>query len=208
MTVKLALVDLEQEGLETQRADARLASRVALGDADALGELYDRYGAACFRVAHRITANHALAEEVVQESFLAVWRSDRYREGAGTIRTWLFALVHHKAVDAVRRESSLSRRQSTYAGREPVVATASTNPEPAMLDAIRDEEVRAALSDLSAEQRQAIVLAYFGGHTQREIAEMTGLPLGTVKTRMFSGMRRLRHGLAAIAELQKEESDE
>ena len=208
MTVTLALVDLEQGGIEAQQADARLASRVALGDADALGELYDHYGAACFRLAHRITANRALAEEVVQESFLAVWRSDRYRAGAGTLRTWLFALVHHKAVDTVRRESSLARRQTTYAWREPVVATASTNPEPAMLDAIRDEEVRAALSDLSAEQRQAIVLAYFGGHTQREIAEMTGLPLGTVKTRMFSGMRRLRHGLAAIAELQKEESDE
>lgn len=208
MTVTLAPVDLAQGGLEALQADARLASRVALGDADALGELYDRYGAACFRLAHRVTANRALAEEVVQESFLAVWRSDRYRAGAGTLRTWLFALVHHKAVDTVRRESSLARRQTTFAGREPVVTTANMNPEAAALDSIRDEEVRAALSDLSPEQREAIVLAYFGGHTQPEIAEMTGLPLGTVKTRMFSGMRRLKGRLAGIAEIPKEGPNE
>lgn len=205
MTATLVCVeDADAQRLEAQQHDARLAARVAGGESDALAELYDRYGAACFRVALRITSSRVIAEEVVQESFLALWRSDSYSEQIGSLRSWLFALVHHKAVDAVRRESSLARRQNTYGRREEAGSRGGSEPEGVVLDGMRNDEVRAALSDLSPEQREALVLAYFGGHTQREIAEMIGIPLGTVKTRMFSGMRRLQAQLAGIAELPRE----
>lgn len=208
MIATCSMVDLTQQELELRQADEKLAVRLRRGDADALAELYDRHGAPAFRMAHRITANRALAEEVVQEAFLAVWRSDRYLGEMGSLRAWLFALVHHKAVDAVRRESSIATRQTAHAAREPRVNTATMNPEAAILDDIRDEAVRAALSELPREQREALVLAYFGGHTQREIAESTGIPLGTVKTRMFAGMRRMKDRLAAVAEPAKEGPDE
>ncbi len=205
MTATLeCMEDAAADRLGTREDDTRLAGLVARGEAGALGELYDRYGAACFRLALRITANRSIAEEVVQESFLALWRADSYAEQAGSLRSWLFALVHHKAVDAVRRESSMARRQNVYASREQTVADPGSDPEQSTLGAIRDEEVRAALSDLSPEQREALVLAYFGGHTQREIAELTGIPLGTVKTRMFSGMRRLQGSLRGIVEIPRE----
>lgn len=177
-----------------------LARRAAAGDERALGEVYDRYGTACYRVALRVTSSPSLAEEVVQETFLSLWRNAGYSEQAGSLRAYLVGAAHHKAVDAVRRESSLARRSSDYGRREAVLAGRAEAPEDALLAGLQAGEVRAALEELAEPQRQAIALAYYGGHTQREIAEMTGVPIGTVKTRMFAGMGRLRARLAPTSE--------
>ena len=186
--------------------DAQLAALSAAGEARALGALYDRHGAACYRMALRVTANRALAEEVVQETFLALWRSERYSARLGSLRSWLLALSHHKAVDAVRRETARDRREVTYEGRERAAAQTDDEPEPTLLGTLRDGAVRDALLELSRPQRQALVLAYYEGRSQRQIAEITGVPLGTVKTRMLAGMRRMRARLSAADDAPREGS--
>lgn len=180
--------------------DVRLANGVAAGEESALGEVYDRYGSLCYRVALQVTSSPALAEDVVQETFLSLWRNAGYSEREGSLRAYLVGTAHHKAVDAVRRESSLARRSSDYGRREAVLAGRADAPEDALLAGLQASEVRTALEELTEPQRQAIALAYYGGHTQREIAEMTGVPIGTVKTRMFAGMGRLRKRLAPTSE--------
>lgn len=181
-------------------SDTELAAAIAAGEREALTEAYDRYGPTCYRVALRVTANPALAEEVVQEVFVALWRRDHYRAERGSLRTFVLATAHHKAVDAVRRESSLARRESAYAGRDVRRVDAHAEPETVLLDGLRDGEVREALLELSGPQRQALLLSYFGGHTQQEISEMIGVPLGTVKTRMFAGMRRMHARLSETSD--------
>jgi RNA polymerase sigma factor (sigma-70 family) len=163
-----------------------------------LAELCDQYAARAWSLAHRIVGDDRLAEDVVQEALLAYWRNPAAYDGTrGTFASWFLALVHHKAVDAVRREESHRRRADAaaeLAGPETVPDVAET-----VADRITDLRVRAALEELPAVQREALVLAYWGGFTQREIAERTGAPLGTVKTRMFAGMRRLHEVLRAVA---------
>jgi RNA polymerase sigma factor (sigma-70 family) len=172
--------------------DRSLAERCASGDAEALGILYDRHGAACYRVALAVSTNVALAEEIVQEVFLAFWQRGSYDHRLGSMRAFLCALAHHKAVDAVRRESALSRREQSYGGRNDRVEDDSGEPEAALLASLRSGAVREALGLLPPDQREAIVLAYFAGRSQREIAELTEVPIGTVKTRTFNGLRRLQ----------------
>ncbi len=160
-------------------------------------DLLDQYTARAWSLARRIVGDDTLAEDVVQEAFLAYWRNPAAYDGArGTFGSWFLALVHHKAVDAVRREESQRRRTDAaaqLAGQDPVRDVAET-----VADRITDLRVRSALGGLPAVQREALVLAYWGGLTQREIAQRTGAPLGTVKTRMFAGMRRLHEGLHAV----------
>lgn len=175
--------------------DDVLAERLARGDPDALGALYDLHGTICHRLALRVTSSAALADEVVQEVFLALWRDGGYEQRRGSLRAYLCALTHHKAVDVVRREEALARRQDRYGAREHTVSDERDEPETALLSELRDGAVRAALAELSPAQREALLLAYFSGRTQREIAEITGVPLGTVKTRMFAGMRKLQAAL-------------
>ena len=157
-------------------------------------DLLDEYTARAWSLAHRIVGDDRLAEDVVQEAFLAYWRNPAaYDDARGTFGSWFLALVHHKAVDAVRREESHRRRADAAAqqlGQDTVRDVADT-----VADRITDLRVRSALEGLPALQREALVLAYWGGLTQREIAQRTGAPLGTVKTRMFAGMRRLQEGL-------------
>ena len=191
MTATLLLV-AEQSSSEPLGEDPVLAKRLVAGDPDALGALYDRHGTICYRLALRITASAALAEEVVQEVFLTLWRDGGFEERRGSLRAYLCALSHHKAVDVVRREQALARREDHYGIREQSVSSGRDEPEAAVLGELQDGDVRAALADLSPAQREVLVLAYFSGRTQREIAEITGVPLGTVKTRMFAGMRRLQ----------------
>ena len=162
--------------------------------------LYQRHGSACYQMARRITANEALAEDAVQEAFAGFWRDPGgYSPRQGSVRGWLLGLVHHKAVDLVRRETAQQRRQNAQAVQQ------ALDPPPAAADpaaeawaGVRAEKVRAALAELPEPQRHALALAYFGGYTQREIAQLTGVPLGTVKTRMFAAMRRLQLRLAAV----------
>ena len=180
--------------------DERLVELVGKADPDALGVLYQRHGTACYRMAVRITANQALAEDAVQEAFTGLWRAPAaYSREQGTLRGWLLGLAHHKAVDMVRRETAQQRRQHAQAAVQALDPSAGTAPAATVWAGIRAAEVRAALAELPEPQRHALALAYFGGYTQREIAQLTGVPLGTVKTRMFAAMRRLQVRLATVA---------
>jgi len=181
--------------------DPSLVARVSERDADALDEIYRRHGGACYRLARRVTANDTLAEDAVQEAFLGLWRSpERFTSGQGSLGAWLLGLTHHKAVDLVRRETSQQRRQVAEAARCALDDVAAGDPEAAAWTSLRGEQVRAALANLPAPQRELLALAYFGGYTQREIAGITGVPLGTVKTRTMTAMHRLRDVLAPLAE--------
>jgi len=179
--------------------DAGLVELVGKSDPDALGVLYQRHGTACFQMARRITANQTLAEDAVQEAFTGFWRDPAaYTPGQGTVRGWLLGLVHHKAVDLVRRETAQQRRQVAHAAQQALDPPPASDPAAQAWAGIRAEKVRDALAELPEPQRHALALAYFGGYTQREIAQLTGVPLGTVKTRMFAAMRRLQQRLATV----------
>jgi RNA polymerase sigma factor (sigma-70 family) len=183
--------------LPVTRTDERLVDQISAGDGGALDEVYQRHGTACYRLARQVTANPTLAEDCVQEVFLALWRRpESYAATRGGLGGWLLGLTHHKAVDAVRRETAQQRRAAADAARR-IVTEAPERTDPAAAAAVgeRARAVRAELGRLPAAQREAIGLAYFGGYTQREIAGLTGVPLGTVKTRMLAGMRRLRDTL-------------
>jgi RNA polymerase sigma-70 factor (ECF subfamily) len=180
----------------TDDADQAALGRLATGDLDALDELYDRYNTMAYSIAYRITNDATLAEDVVQEAFLGAWRNaDRYVTGRGSVKTWLLAIVHHRAIDAVRRR----RPTSDLPEREDVPPPQLQVPDvwgevAANLDA---SAVRTALDVLSDVQREAIELAYFGGLTQQEIADRTDTPLGTIKSRIRLGLLAMRGSLVA-----------
>lgn len=178
--------------------DAALLARVGTGDEAAIEALYQRYGGACFGLARRILDDAQLAEDVVQQVFLAMWQGTGYDPRRGAVSTWLLSITHHKAVDSVRKESN--RRKRT-AGEQTLleVAAAGPGPDEEAWQRLRAERTRAALRLLPAEQREVVLLAYYGGYTQREIADMTGLPLGTVKSRTLTALRRLREHLGTDA---------
>lgn len=181
-------------------ADEALVSRIVAGDQQALSGLYDRYGRPAYSLARRICADDGIAEDVVQEVFLAFWRDpSRYDSARGSFGTWLLTLVHHKSVDAVRRESAI-RRRTVPAAEDGDEWSAPPGPgaDQAALGRVVAGQVRDALGGLPAEQRQALALAYYGGYTQREVAALTGVPLGTVKSRMFTGVQRLRGVLGPL----------
>ena len=191
---------------EADDSDGMLVRRVVDGDDRALEALYDRYGRPAFALARRITGETVFAEEVVQEVFLALWRDpEKYDPARGGFPSWLLATTHHKAVDAVRREETVRRRRITLA-EEAAAYTSAASDLPPVEDAawsgLRGERVRQALSSLPAPQREALVLAYYAGYTQREIADRTNTPLGTVKTRMLAGMRRLRDLLDGVSDAE------
>ena len=181
-------------------ADEQIIRRVVEGDQSALGELYDRWSRQAFSLARRLCADDGLAEDVVQEVFLAFWRDpSRFDPARGAFGSWLLTLVHHKAVDAVRRESAIRRRTvpPSEDGEEWSVAP-GPGADQAAMGAVVAGQVRDALGRLPAEQREAIALAYYGGYTQREVATLMGVPLGTVKSRMFTGVQRLRSVLGPL----------
>ena len=176
-----------------RRSDEALLSLVAGSDEQALAELYDRFGRVAYGLALRVVRDEALAQDAVQDAFLAVWRSaDRFLAERAKASTWILTLVHRRAVDLVRRED---RRRG-----EPLEVA----PEPAAAERTDDEVelgfqrrvVQEALRRLPPEQRQALELGYYGGLTQSELAERLGQPLGTIKSRMFTGLARLRDLLA------------
>src|SRR5919108_3594020 len=181
-------------GIVADDADRDVLGRVAAGELDALEELYDRYRTMAYSIALRITGEPAAAEDVVQEAFLGAWRNaNRYVEGRGSVKTWLLSIVHHRAVDAVRR-----RRPTTeLPDRETTPPAALTIPDiwPEVAGRLDRDSVREALAALSESQREALELAYFGGLTQQEIAARTGAPLGTVKSRMRLGLLSMRRTL-------------
>jgi len=178
--------------------DRALVARVTEGDGGALEALYGRYGRACFGLARRILADEQFAQDVVQEVFLTVWRdAHRFDASRGGFSTWLLSMTHHKAVDAVRREENLRKRRTTSELLEDrKVDGPQVHDE--VWSTLRRARVRQAMHTLPEPQKEALVLAYFGGYTQREIAGITNTPLGTVKTRMLAGMRRLKDGLEGL----------
>jgi RNA polymerase sigma factor (sigma-70 family) len=172
--------------------DGQLVGLAAGKDAGALEALYDRYGKAAYSLARRILADETLAQDVVQEVFLSLWRDARRFDAArGTVATYLLSMTHHRAVDVVRREENLRRRRTSEEALE-FEADRAPGVESEVELAERRAEVRAALAVLPDAQREALALAYFGGYTQREVASLVGVPLGTVKTRMAAGMRKLK----------------
>jgi RNA polymerase sigma factor (sigma-70 family) len=180
-------------GPDADVTDADLVTRLSARDTSALDVLYTRHGRAAFSLARRICADEGLAEDVVQEVFLLVWRHpERYDAARGTVAAWLMTMVHHRAVDAVRREAT--RRRHTVPPGEEGDEWLPPGPgaDEAALDAVVAGHVREALGALPTEQREALTLAYFGGFTQREVASISGIPLGTVKSRMFTAVRTLR----------------
>jgi RNA polymerase sigma factor (sigma-70 family) len=173
--------------------DEALISLVASSDDAALAELYDRFGRVAYGLALRILRDEALAQDAVQEAFLAVWRSaDRFLAERAKASTWILTLVHRRAVDLVRREE---RRRGEPLERAPEPVSASTAEDDATLGFQR-RVVQEALKRLPPEQREALELGYYGGLTQSELAERLGQPLGTIKSRMFAGLTRLRDLLA------------
>ena len=179
--------------------DRALVALVTAGDGAALEVLYARYGRPCYALARRILTDEVLAQDVVQEVFLALWRdAGRFDAARGGFSSWLLSMTHHKAVDSVRREENLRKRRTTAEQLEAREAPVP-GPDDEAWTTLRGERVRAALGQLPEAQREALVLAYYGGYTQREIAGLTATPLGTVKTRMLAGMRRLREGLEGVA---------
>jgi RNA polymerase sigma factor (sigma-70 family) len=175
--------------------DGQLVELVAQRDAGALEALYDRYGRAAYSLARRILTEETLAQDVVQEVFLSLWRdARRFDPGRGTVATYLLSMTHHRAVDVVRREENLRRWRTSDEGLE-LEADPKARVEDEVEASERRAEVRAALAELPAAQREALLLAYFGGYTQREVAALVGVPLGTVKTRMAAGMRKMKEAL-------------
>ena len=180
-------------------ADEDLMELVRRGEAAAFEVVYDRHADAAFSLAYRIVGGRGAAEDVVQEAFLALWRTgSRYEAGRGSLRTWVLSIVHHRAIDALRRHVVHERRRGgdeTTAERQP--ADELTDVEVARRDEARG--VRAALRGLPHEQLRVIELAYFGGFTQAEIADMLETPLGTVKGRMRLGLEKMRDRLGEVA---------
>jgi RNA polymerase sigma-70 factor (ECF subfamily) len=182
-----------------QLEDAALLGRLVDGDEAALEAIYQRYGGACYRLARRIVGDAQLAEDVVQQTFLALWQRNSYDPARGAVSTWLMTVTHHKAVDLLRRDKG---RRHHLSGDQELLEIEASGPGPA--DAawarLRAERTREALRTLPVDQREVLLLAYYGGYTQSEIADITGLPLGTVKSRTFQAMRRLRGQLTGINE--------
>jgi RNA polymerase sigma factor (sigma-70 family) len=175
--------------------DGQLVELVAQKDAGALEALYDRYGRAAYSLARRILTEETLAQDVVQEVFLSLWRdARRFDAGRGTVATYLLSMTHHRAVDVVRREEN-QRRWRTSDERLELAPDPKARVEDEVEASERRAEVRSALAELPAAQREALLLAYFGGYTQREVAALVGVPLGTVKTRMAAGMRKMKEAL-------------
>jgi len=165
------------------------------GDPRAFEVLYDRHSGAAFSLAYRMVGNRVTAEDISQEAFLSIWRSRlRYRSDRGSVRTWVLGIVHHRAIDALRRNLVHERRRTSAEGlEERLEAPELTDVEVARRDEAR--EVRSAIETLPSEQSRVVDLAYFGGFTHSQIAEMLETPIGTVKGRMRLGLEKLRREL-------------
>jgi len=169
-------------------SDEALVALAARSEQAALAELYDRYGRAAYGLALRILRDQGLAEDAVQDAFLSVWRTaPRFVPERGAASTWILTLVHRRAVDVVRREQ---RRRADPLDRVPEQGGGAVDEEAWVR--LQRERVQAALNQLPDQQREALELAYYGGFTQSELAERLGQPIGTIKSRMFTGLARLR----------------
>ena len=179
-------------------ADEDLMQLVRRGQASAFEVLYERHSQAAFSLAYRMVGSRGVAEDVVQEAFLAIWRSGgRYERSRGSVRTWLLGIVHNRAIDALRRSFVHEKRRASDEGLEERLESRERTDN----EVARREEaatIRSAMDALPAEQSHVIELAYFGGFTHTEIAEILGAPVGTVKGRMRLGLEKLRNQLRML----------
>ena len=181
-------------GNVTELDDAELVVRIARRDERALGEVLRRHRQPTIAFARRLVADDALAEEVAQEVFLRLWQEpERYNRERGALRAFLLAQTHGRAIDRVRSDTARRRREERDAARSPDRHEAAE--EPVIGRAVADE-VRQALGMLSEQEQKAVELAYFGGHSYREVARILDLPEGTVKGRIRSALSKLRDQLA------------
>jgi RNA polymerase sigma-70 factor (ECF subfamily) len=183
----------------TDATDVDLIRRIRGADEEAFRDLFRRYAPTALALARRVLRQAFLAEEIVQEAFLSVWHNPRgYDPERGSVRAWLMSMVHHRAVDLVRREETQRRRAQEAGVEEPVPDPAGTVVD---LIGLREERaaVKQALDGLPPEQRQVIELMYYGGQSQSQISTRLGLPLGTVKSRTLLAMRKLRTALRETA---------
>ena len=169
-------------------ADEDLIPLMARGEARAFEALYERHSGAAYSLAYRMVGARAVAEDVTQEAFLNLWRSGaHYDRGRGSVRTWILGIVHHRAIDALRRNAVHAKRRSDD-------ETAAERLEAP--DRVEDDVVRKTMDILPADQLKVIELAYFGGYTHVEISDMLESPIGTVKGRMRLGLKKMREALA------------
>jgi RNA polymerase sigma-70 factor (ECF subfamily) len=180
--------------------DRQLLRRIEGGDEEAFRALFAAYGPSAMALASRVLRQTHLAEEIVQEAFLTLWLSaELYDERRGSVKAWLMTMVHHRAVDSVRREETQRRRADELMGG---MREETEDPSGDVVDAVAASgeraAVRAALNALPAEQREVLGSMYFDGLSQTQIAERTGVPLGTIKSRALLGMRRMRSELERL----------
>ena len=172
-------------------ADDRLVEALARQDVGALESLYDRYGKVAYSLAYRIVGERGVAEDVVQDAFLSVWRQAKsYRPERGSAKTWLMAIVRNRSIDKLR--SHASGGNPVPIDEVPEAFGAEPGPWQQVWDELRGATVRDALERLPVEQKKSIELAYFSGYSQSEIADLMGVPLGTVKGRMRIGLQKLK----------------
>lgn len=180
----------------TEASDGALVVAIGRWREEALAEAYRRHGGAVFGLARRVVNDGALAEEVVQEVFLRLWNEpEKFDPERGSLRSFLLAQTHGRSVDLLRSDTSRRRREERQARQ---TAEAGYDIEHEVWDLAMAEHVKDALAVLSEDERRAIELAYFGGHTYREVAVLLGTPEGTVKSRIRTGLRRMRDGLADV----------
>jgi RNA polymerase sigma-70 factor (ECF subfamily) len=179
-------------------ADEEVMALVQEGSARAFELVYDRHGGAAFSLAYRMVPNRVSAEDITQEAFLSMWRSrERYEPTRGSVRTWVLGIVHNRAIDALRRNVVHDRRRASAEGiEEREEAPERTDVEVARLQ--EAHTVRDALKALPEEQSRVLELAYFGGFSHSQIADMLEMPVGTVKGRMRLGLEKLRRGLEGL----------
>ena len=177
-----------------QVADEALIERLAAGvDETALSELYDRYQAVMYGLAVRITNDPSLAQDAVQEAMVGIWRNaGRYAAGRASVRTWMLSITHHRAIDIVRRRRATTELPESEFG-EPTLTTPDVWPE--VSRSLDRDTVKVAMEGLPDAQRDTIAMAYFDGLTQVEIAQRTGVPLGTVKSRVRLGLAQMRRSM-------------
>jgi RNA polymerase sigma-70 factor, ECF subfamily len=183
--------------------DAQLAEQLAARNRDALEQLYERYGPHSYSVALRVLGDPAKAEDVVQDVFIRLWiEAGQFDAKRGSLRTWVLTSVRNRSIDYLRGRGAHERLEREIPEHVEAVGVGS-DPWQEVAQALEQESIRRALGALPPEQRQAIELAYFGGYTQREIAEMIGVPLSTIKGRMRLGLEKLHsylHGRGLVDE--------